>query len=378
MSGKIKVLQCVTSMNRGGLETVIMNYYRNIDRNKFDFDFLVQRNGRFDYSDEIEKLGGKIYSIPAFSPFKVKKYNMAMKRFFEKHADQYDIIHAHNNSFAMYILRAAKGCGFDVRIAHSHIAEVKFDPIRAPFIAYNKARLKDVCTARFACSNEAGKWLFGDDDFTIIKNAIDLEKFVFDKRKRKEYREKYDVSSRTILLGHIGRFEVQKNHLFLIKIMKVAKERGDDVKLMMIGEGRLESNIRRLVEEEGLGDSVVFVGNVGNPQDYLNAMDVFVFPSFFEGLGMVVIEAQANGLPCVVADTVVNECKVTPLVKFANLSNTSAGEWLKQIMKCGKNSRKNYYLELEKAGYDIEAAVKKLECKYEALVGDKVLMKEQN
>ena len=365
---KIRVLHCVTAMNRGGLETFIMNYYKNIDHDRFDFDFLVQRKGRFDYSDEIEKLGGRIYRVPAFNPLKIKNYTSAIDSFFATHAGQYDIVHAHNNSFAMYVLRAAKKYNYPVRISHSHIADVKSNLIRSCFVAYNKRKLNKVCNARFACSRKAGEWLFGKKSFIIVKNAIDLKRFSFNLNTRDAYRNKLKIGEHDILLGNIGRFENQKNQLFLINVLKTLKEQNINAKLLLIGEGSLEEKIKKCAERGGVKDDIIFTGIVNNPYDYLNAMDYFVFPSLFEGLGMVVIEAQANGLPCLVSETVVHDCKVTPLVSFLPISNGSAIKWANSIEKKTIYNRGNYIKELAKAGYDINISSKMLEEIYFSLL----------
>lgn len=368
MANKIKVLHCVTAMNRGGLETFIMNYYRHIDRKKFSFDFLVQREGRFDYSDEIEKLGGRVYHIPAFNPIKIKKYNSAIDAFFAKHVGEYDIVHAHNNSFAMYILRAAKKYGYPVRISHSHIADAKSSLIRSCFVFYNKRILNKVCNARFACSKKAGEWLFGKNDFTVIKNAIDLKQFSFSQDVRDKYRNKLQIGEHGILLGNIGRFETQKNQAFLIDVLKNLRDSGVDAKLLLIGEGSLKKKIETCAEKSGVKDNVIFAGTVENPYDYLNAMDCFVFPSLFEGLGIVVIEAQANGLPCIVSDTVVRDCKATPLVKFLPISDNAPAKWTNAIVHNSTFDRNDYTELLTKAGYDIRVSAGTLEKEYYSLL----------
>lgn len=368
---KIRVLHCVTAMNRGGLETFIMNYYRHIDRKKFEFDFLVQREGEFDYSEEIRRLGGKIYHVPAFNPFRIKKYTMALEGFFAKHKDEYDIVHAHNNSFAMYALRAAKKYNYPVRISHSHIANTKHNITRAPFVFYNKIGLNKVCNARLACGQAAGEWLFNDNDFIIVKNAISINTFEFNKEKRAEYRKLYGISGKTILLGHIGRFEKQKNHKFLINLLSSMSAEGVDARLLLIGEGALKKHIVNMARKEHLDDKVFFAGVVENPNDYLNAMDVFVMPSFHEGLPVTLIEAQSNGLPCIVSDKVSRECMITPLVKFLQISQDAIPRWKKQITKDSRVARKDYSEMINRAGYEIQNATKRLERIYHNLVQKK-------
>lgn len=365
---KIKVLHCVTAMNRGGLETFIMNYYRHIDRSKYEFDFLVQRRGEFDYSKEIKELGGHIYSVPAFNPFKIKRYNKALDDFFAAHTGEYDIVHAHNNSFAMYVLRAAKKYDYPIRIAHSHIADKKTRLKRKIFVAYNRRKLKDYCNVEFACGKEAGRWLYGDNDFIVVNNAIDLNEFVFDKKKRKDVRDMIGVNKDEILLGHIGRFEKQKNHDYLIEIIRLAKERGINVKLLLIGDGSLMCDMRRKVEQYGLSNDVIFTGVISEIGDYLSAMDVFVMPSFCEGFPVTLVEAQANGLPCLVSNRVDRKCKITPLVQFLPISDNAVKDWIDLFLKCANNSRKSYDDLLLKSGFGIEIAAKRLQKIYEYLV----------
>lgn len=368
MANKIRVLHCVTSMNRGGLETFIMNYYRHINRDQFSFDFLVQRDGKFDYSDEIARLGGKVYRVPAFNPLRIRKYDSAIDQFFSEHIGEYDIVHAHNNSFAMYVLRAAKKYGYPVRISHSHVANVKFDIIRAPFVCYNKHALKRVCNVRFACGEAAGEWLFGGESFTVIKNAIDTNAFRFDKKKRDKYRKLCGASEETVLIGHVGRFEKQKNHEFLIKLLSSMRSKGIEAKLLLIGDGTLKKPMENMAAKYHLNDRIIFVGVVENPNDYLNAMDVFAMPSFHEGLPVTMIEAQANGLPCIASDKISQECKVTPLVSFLPISQNAISRWEGRILEDSKAPRKDYTEMVDSSGYGINDATKRLEKIYNTLL----------
>ena len=363
---KIRVLQCVTSMNRGGLETLIINFYRNIDKQKFQFDFLVQRSGRAEYYDEIEKLGGKIYCIPAFNPFNHKKYLESIDSFFKEHAKDYDIVHAHNNSFAMYIIRAAKKYGVKVRISHSHIAKSMIN-IKYPFVLYNKLKLKKYCNVQFACGKDAGKWLFKNNKSTIIPNAIDVDRFQFNIEQRNKIRNKYRIDNNTIIIGHIGRFNKQKNHKLMIKIIRYLMDKNYDAKLMLIGTGTLENKIKRIVKKEKLEGSVIFTESIGNVNEYINAFDVFILPSFIEGLPVVLIEAQAHGIQCLVSDSVPAECKITPLVTFISLKENYEN-WAQKAIELSKIKRKDMIDSIVNSGFEIKTATKNLEKEYIKLI----------
>lgn len=363
---KIRVLHCVTAMNRGGLETLIMNIYRNIDRDKFEFDFLVQRKGEFHYSDEIRKLGGNIYSVSSFNPFRIKSYKKEIDEFFKLHAKDYDIVHAHNNTFAMYVLRAAKKYGIKTRISHSHIAK-NYISLKLPFVLYNKTQLKKYCNVRYACGKEAGHWLFGNEKFEVIHNAIDLSDFHYSLNARNEIRKKYNIDENTIVLGNVGRFEKQKNQLFLLKIMEKLIKENVNVILFLIGEGSLKGNIEKEIRENKIEDKVILTGNISNVFDYYSAMDVFVLPSLFEGLPVTLIEAQANGVQCLVSTSVARESKITNLISFMDLNDKTVN-WCKKIIELSKIKHIDEMNSIISAGYEIKTATKELEKKYINLV----------
>lgn len=213
----IRVLQCVNDMHRAGLETMLMNYYRNIDRSKIQFDFLTHRPHKSDYDDEILSLGGKVYYAPRLYPQNYPKYFKWMEQFFKEHPE-YKIVHSHIDAMSYLPLKAAKKAGIPVRIAHSHNTSIDKD-FKYILKQYFRSRINSVTTDFCACGEEAGKFLFGDVRYTIIPNAINISKFLFDPEIRRKKREELNIKNEFVI-GHVGRLSYQKNHKFLVQIFK--------------------------------------------------------------------------------------------------------------------------------------------------------------
>lgn len=357
----IRILQVVTIMNHGGLETMLMNYYRNINREKIQFDFLVHRQERGIYDNEIEGMGGKIYRLPPIHPTCFIKYTKKLNEFF-KQSTQYTIVHAHLDTLSTFVLSAAQKFGVPVRIAHSHNTNYELN-LKAIARKCSKLFINDHCTHRFACGREAGQWLFGNkyqDEFFVLHNAIDAQKFKFKEEIRRCYNEKLNLQNKYVI-GHIGRFNKQKNHAFLIDIFHEIYLKCDNAVLVLVGNGELEKDIAQKVESLGLKNHVVFLGSRADVNKVIQAFDVFLFPSLFEGLPVTMIEAQASGLKCITSDRVSSEVKITDLVEFISIDRSST-YWAEQILKYkdGYNRRDMYY-EIVKSGYDIKENVKWLE-----------------
>lgn len=353
----IRILHVVTIMNRGGIESMLMNLYRNIDREKIQFDFLVHRKEKGAFDDEIRELGGNIYYAPPINPFHHKKYLKALDVFFREH--RYKIVHSHINALSMFVLRAAKKANINCRIAHSHTDRIEFDE-KFFFKWYCKKQLKNFLTHRFACGEKAGKWLFGNNNFTILNNAIDLYKFQFSKENNLLYRNQLGLGN-GFVLGHIGSFRKVKNHSFLIDIFSEIIKKQIDAKLILIGEGELKSEIKKKVNRLNLSDKVLFLGIRKDVQKLLNCMDVFIFPSIYEGLPVTLIEAQANGIIITASDSISKEAKITDLVQFFSLKKNAAF-WAEEILKYKNGYERIFYLtELQNAGYDIKETAKWLE-----------------
>ncbi len=358
----IRVLHVVTNMARGGLETFLMNYYRKIDRNEIQFDFLVHRYERADYDDEIEAFGGKIYRIPVLNPFS-KKYKNSLRQFFTEHPE-YRIIHVHQDCLSSIILRIATECGVPVRIAHSH-SSCQDKNLKYPIKLYFRHFIPKYATHLLACGKEAGEWMFEGADFKILNNAIDAAKYIFSQEKRLKMRQELNIGKDDFVLGHVGRFSPVKNHDFIVDVFaKMLQHK--KAKLLLVGDGELRKDIELKVEQAGLADKVIFTGLRSDVPDLLQAMDVFIFPSLYEGLGIVVIEAQASGIPCFISNKVPSECKITNLVHTNSLDNAPE-VWSTSIERNCNVERCNTCDNIRSAGYDVGANVKKLQEYYKSL-----------
>ncbi|MBB6631974.1 glycosyltransferase family 1 protein [Clostridium algidicarnis] len=362
MNKPIRILHVLGALNRGGAETMIMNIYRNIDRSKIQFDFMIHTNEKCDYDDEIIKLGGKIYSVPRYVGKNHFKYKHAWDTFFSSHTE-HKIVHGHMRSTAAIYLEIAKKHGL-VTIAHSHSTASRGNKIEQLVKSVMQFRIRYRADYLFACSNEAGKWLFGKkaiskDNYKIIKNAIDVEKYVFNEVKRSEIRTVLDIEDKFVV-GHVGSFTYPKNHKFLIEVFYQIQMQNKNAVLLLVGDGELRSQIENQINKLRIKDKVILTGVVPNVNDYMQAMDVFVFPSLWEGLPVTVIEAQATGLHCVISDTITDEVKITQLVK-ALLIDATPDSWANQILTYTKPVRENTKEYICNAGYDIKTTTKWLE-----------------
>ena len=345
----IRVLQVVTIMNRGGLETMLMNYYRKIDREKIQFDFMVHREERGDYDDEIEAMGGKIYRMPSIRPGNYRKYFKQLDEFFKNHLE-YRVVHSHINENSGFVLRAAKKYKVPCRIAHSHLSNLKLD-YKYLFRLYGRSYLNYNTTEYFACSKNAGNWLFKNPkkEIIILNNVVDTELFLPNEKIRQKIRKELNIEDKFVI-GHIGRFNPQKNHTFLIdifnEILKIEKESV----LLLIGEGYLFDEIKEKVKKLSLQDNVKFLGLRTDIPKLMQGMDLFLFPSLFEGLPVVLVEAQSAGLKCVTSTGVTEESDLTNTLEFYDL-NISPKEWAEKIVNLDRKKYDNSTI-LKKKGYD--------------------------
>ena len=357
-SNIIRILHIVTYMGRGGLETMIMNYYRNIDRNRVQFDFLVHRDFEADYDEEIKELGGKIYRLPPLNPLS-KEYLSKLDSFFKEHKE-YKIVHSHIDCMSAIPLKYAKLNGVPVRIAHAHSSNQTKD-LKYPLKLFYKTKISKYANNLFACSNDAGRWMFGKSaDFTVLNNAIDTEKYLFNNNTAQKVRKELNIKNDSLVIGHVGRFENPKNHIFIIDIFAELLKNNSNSVLLLVGEGSLRKSIEEKVNSLGISNKVIFAGLRTDVNELLQAMDVFLFPSLYEGLPVSIIEAQASGLPCLISDKVPIECKKTDLVYHMNLSD-SPDKWAGKVVELSKIKRKNAYEEIKESGFDIKANAEKLE-----------------
>ncbi len=353
----IRILQVVTNMSYGGLENFIMNNYRNIDRTRVQLDFLTHFAGHQDYEEEIEKLGGKLYRLPKLNPFD-KKYLKELDAFFAAHPE-YKVVHSHLNCFSGIILKAAKKSGATTRIAHSHIVlDKKLDP---EYILKSilKKDIPKYATDFFACGDEAGKFMFGKEKFKIINNSIDAAQYSFDAEKAAKVKAEWKLAD-SFVLGHVGMFREQKNHPFLFELVKHTAEKDPSVKLLCVGNGPLFEDMKSKAEQLGASDYVIFAGGREDVADLMQAMDVFLLPSLYEGFPVTMVEAQAAGLPCVISDRVAPECKLTESVSMLSLED-SLDKWTDEILRQGSLPRNNNRDLIVSAGFDIKANAKWLE-----------------
>lgn len=360
----IRVLQVVNNMHRAGLETMLMNYYRNIDKNEIQFDFLTHRPNRSDYDDEIESLGGKVYYAPRLYPQNYPEYFKWMKQFFEEHPE-YEIIHSHIDTMSYLPLLAGKKAGVPIRIAHSHNTSIDRD-FKYPLKQYFRSRITSVANTYLACGKEAGEFLFGNKEFTVIPNAVEAEKFYFDENSRIRKRKELGLTNEFVI-GHIGRISYQKNHKFLIKIFSEVVKRDSKAVLLLIGVGEKESQVREQVRALGIEQKVRFLGNRSDVSELYQAMDVFVLPSLFEGIPVVGVEAQFADLPCIFSDKTPKEVKFNNKSQFISLK-TSYQEWAEQILQtrgCERNSMRSNIIN---SHYNIKKAHKILENYYRNIV----------
>ena len=359
----VRVLHIFHCMANGGIEHFVMDYYRRIDRSKIQFDFLtsVDTPGAFD--DEILSLGGHLYRAYPFNKNPVKNFydisNIVRK-------NNYDIVHRHTGSaFGYYDLRAARHGGATHLIIHAHNPQAGH-----PFIhKLSKHFLQFDDCIRLACSNEAGKFLFEGKSFTVWNNTIDSEKFRFNSFERAKIRSELNIEDK-FCIGHIGRLEYQKNHKKLLEIFsKILIKRPKSV-LVCVGEGSYLERLMMQAEKYGIKNSVLFLGNRNDVNSIIQAFDVFVFPSLYEGFGITLIEAQANGLMCFTSkDLVPTSADITGNVEFLPIT-ASAQLWADNILNCNNERDLNATNTICEKGYDLNQSTEKIEKMYMELAGE--------
>ena len=354
----IRVLQCVNNMHRAGLETMLMNYYRHIDRTRIQFDFLTHRPERADYDDEIERLGGRVYYAPRLYPQNYAAYFSFMKNFFQQHPE-YQIMHAHIDAMSYLPLLAGKRGGVPIRIAHSHSTSIDRD-LKYPLKLFFRSRLLTAASHCCACGQEAGRFLFRGSDFTVIPNAVEAQRFAFDAEKRARTRATLNLDSQ-LVLGHVGRFSYPKNHGFLLEIFRAVLQKKPDAVLLLVGTGEYEERIKAQAARLQLTEQVRFLGSQSDVSPFYQAMDVFVMPSLFEGVPVTGVEAQYAQLPCVFSDRVPREVEFAPKCSFLPL-NIPAQAWAEHILAQCSSPRSNDMV--QDSCYDIRHAAEKLTAFY--------------
>lgn len=361
----IRIAQIIGKWLGGGVESVVMNYYRHIDRSKIQFDFICDEDSTNIPYDEINSLGGKVILIPPYQ--KVIRYHKELKKVLKE--GNYKIVHSHINTLSVFSLWAAKSAGVPVRIAHSHSTtnkkERKKNLLKKVLRPFSKVFAIDY----MCCSELAGRWLFGNKEYDngnvyLLNNAIDLDKFKYDEEKRKEKRKELNIEDDTLVIGHVGRFVEQKNHRFLVDIFNEIYKQNANSILLLAGQGPLMKEIKIKVKNLGIEKNVRFLGQRKDINELYQAFDVLCLPSLYEGLPVVGVEAQATGLLCVFSDDMTKETKVLDTTEFLSL-NQSVEEWAYTILKKYESfKRKNCTIEISKKDFNIKKEANKLVQKY--------------
>lgn len=367
----LRILHVIRKMDCGGTETLLMNIYRNIDRSQIQFDFMVHSREPGFYDEEIRKLGGTIFYAPAFKVVNIVHYTRFWNTFF-KNNKTHQIVHGHIHSCAAIYLNIAKKYN-RITIAHSHNTNSKEKNIKSFMFKFFSYPIRYIADYFLACSKQAGVDRFGkrvanSNRFQVMNNGIFCDKYRFNINKREMFRHEIGVDSNALVIGHVGRFSLQKNHEFIIRVFEKVHELKPNSQLCLIGKGELENDIRKRVADMRLSNHVKFMGITDHVEDYLQAMDVFLFPSIYEGLGIAVIEAQAAGLPCIVSEAIVTEADIhAGLMKKMSL-NDSPENWATAVIECSHQARIDTCDYVEKAGYDIKVISKSLADFYESII----------
>ncbi|MFC2159675.1 glycosyltransferase family 1 protein [Actinomycetota bacterium] len=366
----IRILRIVAIMNRGGIETQIMNMYRKLNRNRFQFDFLVTRDERGVFDDEIEKLGGRIYRVPSVREVGLFKFIKNINRFFKEHRE-YKIVHSHMNTWSGLFLNIAKKHNVSVRIAQSHITQLGVRNLSLKGLIENilkkfmKIFIKTGATHFWAVGKEAGEWLYGKkiahSKMKIIPNSKDLNAYKFDSEARGLLRKDLGIPKNAFVVGHVGRFYPVKNHLFLIELFSDMRNYEQECFLCLVGDGPLRSDIEKEITEKNLKGNVLVLGLRNDVNKLMSVFDVLVLPSKFEGMPNVVVEAQAAALPCVVSDSVTKEVDMgMGIVEFLSLKEKKK-EWSNIVFSKRIADRFLDTTKIKDKGYDLDSLIQRLQ-----------------
>lgn len=364
----IRILHVLGGLDRGGAETMVMNLYRAIDRSQIQFDFITHTDRHQAYTDEILKLGGKIYYFPKFKGINFLQVKKLWTKFFKEHPE-YKILHSHVRSYASLYLPIAKKAGLKT-IIHSHSTS-NGKGLSSFVKRLMQFPLRYQADYFFGCSKEAGEWLFGkkvveSSKYHILRNAIDTEKFIYSAELRNRMRKELNLENK-LIIGNIGRLTYPKNQSFLIEVFEEVCKKNCDTVLVIVGKGSLEKKLREKVSFLGLENNVVFLGERSDIPAIMFAMDVFVFPSIYEGLGIVAVESQAAGLRTICSDRIPKETEITDLIEYISLKE-SKEKWSESILNAlHVKDRPNKQNEIVCAGYDIKKTADYLACFYESL-----------
>ena len=361
----IRVLQVVGSMNYGGAESMLMNWYRHIDKDKVQFDFLVRSQDKAAYDDEILSLGGRIYHTRPFRGYNPISYYNECRRFFAVHSE-HPIVHGHIGSSASLYLTAAKKAG-KYTIAHSHNANTGHDLKNFAYAVWSYPT-RFIADELFACSTAAGVSRFGrraikKPNYRLFPNGVDINKFIYSELIRKEVGSEFGIDNDAIVLGAVGRIEKQKNPAFILEVFKAAVRENSKVLCLWVGTGDLEAICKENIFAAGLNNRIQMIGRRDDVFRLLQRMDCFIMPSFFEGLPVSAVEAQCAGLPCILSTNITREAAVSDQVLWKSLDD-SPEQWAKDAIDSAisvKQSRTSPIDSIRNAGFDILTSTMQLE-----------------
>ena len=361
LAAPLRVLHAVEGLRTGGIGMLLYNYFMEMDHSKIAFDFMVHFPEAGLAEHLLEKEGSRMFHLPGLKH--VFRVFFQTRRVIRQ--GHYRIVHVHHTRHSFVQLLAAWTCGVKVRIAHSHdfLVPRGFHRYTYAFYAWLTSRF---ATHWFACGEMAGRYVFGEGihspRFRLVRNAVSVERFRFDMGKRTSIRSRYHLDDCFVLL-HVGRMSTQKNHRRLVEIFDAVQKRNPAARLLLLGDGVLAPDIRKQVENLGLNDKVLFIGQTPDVQDFLQAADVFVLPSLHEGFPIVLVEAQAAGLPCVMSTNVTPEADLVGLVKSVPLSDSNE-TWAGAVASAHNTDRASFAEKIRLAGYDLPCEAKKLEAWY--------------
>lgn len=359
----VRVLEVIGKRPKGGIGAFVINYQSHFPDDYVQIDYLIfsdEPSGDFD--EKVKGLGSKIYVLPKLKNSRLIRIWKDINKFFNTYGSSYNAVHLHSVNIAFMVFPAARRNGIKYLLAHSHatmFSDKKLNGIRNYFLCKG---LKKKATHYLACSIAAGDFLFGKNErykVTVLNNAIECEKYAFSEKKRNEKRTELHLDNNYVI-GHVGRFNEQKNHDYLIDIFREVNRYNNDARLLLVGDGPLRRKIENKVIKYGLEGKVIFLGQRNDVDELLMAMDVFVLPSLYEGLPVVGIEAQATGVPCVFSDSITNEVNIINVTFLSIYSKPTI--WAETLMDIHKKSvrRDLAYKIISNKGYDINREATKL------------------
>ncbi len=363
---ELRVLHMIGGLNAGGSQSMVLNLYKNVDREKIQFDFIIDEPYQIHYKSLVEEMGGKIYVLPKLKGLNVFKVKKAWKQFFKDHPE-YKILHSHVRSYASIYIPIAKKFGVKT-IIHSHSTS-NGKGITSIIKKFLQRPLRRVADYLMACSTEAGEWLYGKkackkENYIFLPNAISVNSFVFNQEIREKYRTELGVQDKFVI-GHVGRLSKPKNHIFLLEVFKGVLEKRKDAVLLIVGEGELKRQIEEKIKQLNISSSVIMLGTRSDVNNLYQAMDVFAFPSLWEGLPVTIVEAQTSGLTSFMSDRVTKDVDLTELVQRLSINDTAI--WVEKLSSFS-GERVDVVQKIIDSGFEIKNTAQKITDFYFSLV----------